>query len=126
MEETYIPGTCNIGDKEIAHRKAPLKYSLIVCAVLIAFIQLAGLSKGWRLLLFIPASIVAITFQQCYFKFCVSFGLRGLYNFGEVGKLNTVEQANDAKKDRAKTWQMIGLAVLFGILTTVAYYFLPE
>ena len=51
--------------------------------------------------------------------------MKGIFNFGDLGKTFTVEQKEDYKKDRAKAQKMIAAGIIFGILLAVAFYFLP-
>jgi hypothetical protein len=70
----------------------------------------------WRLLLFLPAFISAEGFLQAAFHFCAGFGSRGLYNFGtEVGKTETVEQAEFRQKDQRKALLISLYSALIGI-----------
>jgi hypothetical protein len=78
----------------------------------------------WRLLLFLPAAMGATGFLQAAMHFCAGFGMRGVFNFGsELGKTDTVEQAEFRLKDRKKANRiglyslMIGIAIaLVGFL----------
>ncbi len=51
--------------------------------------------------------------------------MRGVFNFGDMGKTFTVEQKEDYKKDRTKEWKMIIAGIIFGIVFAVVFYFLP-
>jgi hypothetical protein len=79
----------------------------------------------WRLLLFFPAMIGATGFFQAAFHFCAAFGMRGVFNFGsEVGKTDSVEQAEFRLKDRRKA-RLIGLSsALAGVAVAIAGFFL--
>lgn len=125
QKDEYIPGVCNIGKKEIERRKRAAILSFILCILYIAFIEWLDAEKTWRLLLFIPAASLGVSFQQWYFKFCVAFGLKGVFNFGNIGESFTVEQNEYFKKDRMKAWKMIISGLIFGILAAVAVYYLP-
>lgn len=125
QEEGYIPGTCNIGKKEIERRKMAAIFSFIFCILFIAFMQWYEAAKIWKLLLFIPASSLGVSFQQWYFKFCVAFGIKGVFNFGNIGKTFSVEQKENYRKDRVKAWQIIVSGLGFGLLVGLLYYLLP-
>lgn len=124
-ENRYIPGTCNIGPKEIQMRKKASIAAGIFCAAAMAFVLLFDVDKYWRLLLFFPASGFAVTFQQWYNKFCVAFGMKGVFNFGEMGKTFSVEQQENFKQDRIRAWKMIVFGVVFGLVTALVFFFLP-
>lgn len=123
-ESTYIPGTCNIGKAEVQMRKNIMWLSGIVSAVFVA----AGLWLHWpfsiKALLFIPLATLILTAQQVYRRFCVAFGLKGLFNFEAVGKVHTAQNAEYLKKDRARAWQIILLSIFSAGLLTMLYTFL--
>lgn len=76
---------------------------------------------AWRLTLFLPAMLGATGFLQAALHFCAGFGMRGVFNFGpQVGKTDTVEQAEFRLKDLRKA-RLIGLySALVGIAVAVA------
>jgi hypothetical protein len=74
---------------------------------------------------FFPVALSAIGFLQARLKFCVNFGMRGVYNFDDPGKTFTVEQQEDLKKDRAKSMRMITIGIMIGVLIAIVYFFLP-
>lgn len=125
QQEEYIPGVCNIGKKEIERRIQAAIFGAVLCIVCIALIEWLDVDRLWKLLLFIPAASFGVSFQQWYFKFCVMFGIKGVFNFGGIGKTFTVEQKEYFRKDRIKAWQMIITGILFGIATALIYYWLP-
>ena len=120
-EYNYIPGTCNIGPKELQIRKKATVLAAIFCVVSIALMLLFDAPKSWRLALFVPASALGVTFQQWYFKFCVAFGMQGLFNFGELGKTFSVEQKENYTKDRIKVAKIMVMGILFGALVTFLF-----
>jgi uncharacterized integral membrane protein len=121
----YIPGTCNIGPAEIKARRNTAIYSAIFGAILIAALLFFHANKMWRLTLFVPATSVGIGFLQWYNHFCVGFGLKGVFNFGDIGKTFTVEQKENFKIDRMKAWKMIITGMIFGLVIAVLFYILP-
>jgi hypothetical protein len=125
MQGEYIPGTCNIGPAEIKARRIAAMFAAILSVVLIIVLMLLHADKLWRLTLFFPATSVAISFQQVYFHFCVRFGLKGVFNFGDLGKTFTVDQKENFKKDRMKAQKMIIQGIIFGLVISLLFYFLP-
>jgi hypothetical protein len=120
----YIPGTCNIGPAEIRQRRGVGLLGLGATVLMWALFLIFRVGAPWRLLLFLPAAMGATGFLQAALHFCAGFGMRGVYNFGsEVGKTDTVEQAEYRLKDRRKA-NMIGLySILIGAAIAVAGYF---
>jgi len=117
----YVPGVCNIGPAEIGMRKRVgwlgLATTVLLWAAFIAF----RVPAPWRLFLFLPASMGATGFLQAAMHFCAGFGMRGLINFGsEIGKTESVDQAEFRLKDQRKA-RLIGLySVLIGIVIAIA------
>jgi len=118
----YIPGICNIGKKEIERRKYAALFSLVLCVLCVIIIEWLQTEKMWRLLLFIPATSLGVSFQQWRSKFCVAFGIKGVFNFGDLGKTFNVEQQEYYRKDRRKALSMIFYGVVFGSIVAVLFY----
>ncbi len=126
MPTPYIPGVCNIGPAEIKLRKLFGWLGLVLCVILWGGFILYDVSPCWRLLLFLPAMLAASGFLQAAWHFCAKFGLGGVFNFGpDVGKTDTVGQAEFRRQDRQTAWQILGLSALVGVIVAVAGYFLP-
>lgn len=56
--------------------------------------------------------------------FCAYFGFASLFNFGDVGKTDSVQQAEFRVKDRRKAWQIVMHSVLIGIAVAILAYFI--
>jgi hypothetical protein len=123
--QEYVPGVCNIGPAEIRKRMQGGWLGLAVTVVAWAVFLIFRVPAPWRLLLFFPAAIGATGFFQAALHFCAGFGMRGVFNFGaEVGKTETVEQAEFRRKDRRKSQQISLYSVLVGAAIAVAGFFL--
>lgn len=119
----YIPGTCNIGKEEVAQRRMPVIIIAAIWIICIVLLQFGGADKWWRLIAFFPAAAFGISVQQLTSKFCIAYGMKGLYNFGEAGKASQVQNAEFLKKDKEKVRNMILSGILFGLLVTAIYFF---
>ena len=116
----YIPGVCNIGAAEIARRRQSGWVGLGVTVLLWVLFFMLRVPAPWRLALFIPAAVGAAGFLQAAFHFCANFGMRGVFNFGaQVGKTDTVEQAEFRRKDRSKARLISLLSALVGAVAAV-------
>jgi hypothetical protein len=125
-QQGYIPGVCNIGRAEIRQRKLLGWLGLVVTVALWAILMFAHVAPEWRLVLFIPAAMGMAGFLQAAWHFCARFGLGGVFNFGpEVGRTDTVEQAEFRRLDRQKALRIIGLSVLAGVAVAAAAYLSP-
>jgi len=123
--EEYITGVCNIGKEEIKRRKNATIFSLVLCIAVIGLFQWLQVAPAWKLLLFIPAVFLGITFQQWYFKFCVAYGIKGMFNFENIGEHFNIVDKESLRQDRIKAWTMVGYGVAFAAFAALAYYFLP-
>jgi len=119
--QEYVPGVCNIGPAEIRRRMQGGWIGLGVTILLWGAFFIFRVPAAWRLTLFLPAMLGATGFLQAALHFCADFGMRGVFNFGpQVGKTDTVEQAEFRLKDLRKA-RLIGLySALVGIAVAVA------
>lgn len=121
----YVPGVCNIGPAEIRSRWQAGWIGLVATILLWIAFFIFRVPATWRLLLFIPATIAAVGFLQAAMHFCAAFGMLGLFNFGpNVGKTETIEQAEFRRKDRQKALLIILYSTFIGIVTAIAGYLL--
>lgn len=118
----YIPGVCNIGPAEIKKRRQSGWMGLTATIILWGILIYLNAAPIWRLLLFFPAMMSATGFLQAYMHFCAYFGFSSFFNFGDVGKTDTVLQAEFRAKDRRKAWQIVIYSVLIGIIVAVLAY----
>ena len=124
-KDQYIPGVCNIGPAEISRRTRSGWVGVGATLLLWVVFWLFHVPAPWRLLLFFPAAVGATGFLQAAMYFCAAFGMQGIFNFGpEIGKTDTVEQAEYRRKDQQKAL-LIGLyAFLIGLAIAVAAFVL--
>jgi hypothetical protein len=80
---------------------------------------------AWRLSLFVPAFFAATGFLQGFMHFCAAFGMRGVFNFGQVGQTQEVEQEEYRRKDKRKAQQILAYSTLIGIVVALAAVLLP-
>ena len=122
IQDKYIPGVCNIGPAEIKKRMQAGWGGLIATAALWALFIWFSVAPAWRLLLFFPAMMSATGFLQAYMHFCVYFGFWNLFNFGDVGKTDSVSQAEFRAKDRRRAWQIVIYSVLVGAAVAITAF----
>lgn len=125
--QEYVPGLCNIGPAETRRRERSGWVGLGATVLLWGALWIFRVAAPWRLLIFFPAMMSATGFLQAGLHFCAGFGLRGVFNFGpEVGKTETVEQAEFRLKDRRKA-RLIGVySVLIGAAVALTAFFLAH
>jgi len=124
MEESkYIPGTCNIGKKEMINRRNAAIVEGILGVLLSAALMYFNTNKLWRLSVFPLMALFFIGIQQWYYKFCAAFGLKGVFNFGEqLGKVTSVEEKEMLKADRNKALKILITGVILGLAVTLGFY----
>jgi hypothetical protein len=123
----YVPGVCNIGRAEIRQRKLIGWWALAVSVGLWIALAVCEVAPAWRLALFVPASLAATGFLQATWRFCATFGVLGVSNFGpSVGKTDTVAQAEFRRLDRRTALKIVALSVLAGAVVALAAYSLPS
>ena len=120
--DKYISGVCNIGPEEIIRRRNWAQVSLVITVIEIILLLMLDISHIWRLTLFIPAASLGIGFEQWYLKFCVAFGLEGVFNFEKIGKTFSIEQKENLEKDRKKARRMILAGIGFGLVCAILFY----
>lgn len=121
-QDQYVPGVCNIGPAEISMRKRAGWIGLVATLALWALLIWLDAPAVWRLALGIPATMAAIGFLQAYTRFCAYFGFASLFNFGDVGRSDTVAQAEFRAKDRRKAWRIVLYSLLIGAIVALAGY----
>lgn len=125
QQAVYQPGVCNIGPAEIRRRRAGGWAGLAVTVIYLVLEFALGWAAPWRLLVFIPAMMAATGFLQAAFQFCVNFGTRGLFNFGELGTQESVHEAEYRKADQRKALLIAGLSAGIALVVAVVAFLIP-
>ncbi len=121
----YIPGQCNLGIDEINSRKWKSLIGLIVSVLYIIMLYLFHVTNEWRLFLFIPLFYSVICYYQAQRKFCVVFGIKGIFNFEKIGKSTNVTNDLFKLQDRRNAWRIIFISFIFTFIIVAVYFFLP-
>jgi len=125
IQNQYVPGVCNIGPDEIKKRKQAGWLGLIATVAFWTLFIWLDVPQVWRLVLFVPAMMSATGFLQAYMQFCAYFGFASLFNFGDVGKTDSISQAEFRTKDRKKAWQIVIYSILVGLAISLIAYITP-
>jgi hypothetical protein len=121
-ESSYKPGVCNIGAAEIRRRRRSGIVGTVAALALWGALVAGGAAPAWQLLLFAPAFIAAIGFAQARARFCVAFGLASVFNFGDVGHRESVVDAQDRRRDRARVRALVAYSAAAAVLVTAIGY----
>ena len=119
----YLPGSCNIGEKEIRRRYRIGFIGLFLAILTVALIHLFKANQYWRLIIFIPVFYALSGFIQAMAKFCFVFGFRSVFSFEGRRMLTKVQDSDAKKKDRRKAFLIVVLVTLVSIIATTVYYF---
>ncbi len=123
-KQQYIPGVCNIGTKELRSRRIVSFVALVGAFVTDSAVRhfYPG-NRNMELLVFFPLCASFMSAMQVRFKFCIAFGLIGVFSFdGEQHKI-TEDQKVFLKADRLKAIKIIVLGMLFAAIVTAIYYY---
>ena len=122
----YVPGACNIGSREILRRRV-VGIAALVFAMVSGYTLLAAdeLDRTARLGIFFPLLVSAIGFIQAKNKFCLAYGLAGTFNFGKIGDMERVFDAESKKSDRRKAMAILIQAALVAGFATALFLSLP-
>ncbi len=89
--------------------------------VVLAALIVLKLGLAWYFLLFLISASSASGFIQARMHFCANFGMRHMFNFTDtVGRVETVVARELWSADRRKALQIIGYAILCGLVVTGA------
>lgn len=121
VNSDYVPGVCNIGSREIMRRRA-VGIAALVFAVISGYtLYMANdLARSARWGIFFPLLVSAIGFIQARNKFCLAYGLAGTFNFGKIGDMQRVFDAESKKNDRRKALGiLLQAAIISGVVTAI-------
>jgi hypothetical protein len=122
---TYEPGVCNIGPAEIARRRRSGHIGVAASVVVLAVLLAVGAPHWTRLFLILTGGVAASGYLQAVLHFCAGFGSTGIYNFGAVGNIERVEDAQARRRDRVRSMQIGLLSLAIGLLVGIAAYAIP-
>jgi hypothetical protein len=121
----YRPGACNIGPAEIARRRMAGHIGLVVALAVLVGLIAVDLPAFTRLLVVLPAATSASGYLQAWLKFCAGFGSRGIFNFGDLGEITPVADADARERDRRRSRQIGMWALEIGIGAGIVAVILP-
>lgn len=124
-ESFYVAGSCNIGVREIRRRQLVGGIGLFLTLSTIFGYYSQHASHLARLGTFLPALVMSIGYLQGRKKFCLSFGLSGLFNFGILGGTRRVISEEDRKLDRQAAIRLFMQAVALAAAVTAIVFLLP-
>jgi hypothetical protein len=122
----YVPGACNIGPWEIRRRRVAALVGFGITTVTFVLLVVVGAPAWTRLLLILPLGGSLVAWLQARRRFCVQYGLRGVWNFGDdEGTLRTVEDPAQRAADRRRVVELVRDGFLLAIVPTLVAVLLP-
>ena len=121
----YRPGVCNIGPQEQARRRRAGHVGLAASVITLAVLVATGAPPITRLLVALPAAGAASGYLQAWLKFCAAFGSRGVFNFGPLGGVESVDDDDARASDRRRAGQIFAASLAIGIATGIVAVLLP-
>ena len=118
----YVPGSCNIGEKEIRRRYRNGFIGLFFAILTVALVHFLNANQYWRLIIFIPVFYGLSGFIQAMTKFCFVFGFLSVFSLEGRRMITKVQDDEAKKKDRKKAYLILGIVTLGSILITLIYY----
>ena len=122
---SYVPGTCNIGNGEVRRRQMVAVIGLVLSiSTFLGFIATNAPASA-RLTIFLPLAITFIGWVQSRKKFCLAYGLMGTFNFGKLGDLSRVADPISKAADRKMALKILAEVVLYAAVVTLLVVGLP-
>lgn len=124
-ETEYKPGVCNIGPEEIQRRYRYGYWGVLLCLVLILVIEGFHIERTWRLLLCLPAGVSFTGLLQARQRFCLIYGLRGVFSVKGLRMISKVTGDVFHQQDRHTAITLVVKIATGTVLVTLLYYFMP-
>lgn len=121
----YLAGSCNIGSAEIRRRQISGSVGAVLSLSFWVTTFVFHASKGIRALLFFPLLLTAIGWIQSRRRFCLAYGLRGVFNFGNLGEASRVQDPMLRAADRSLALRMFAQASLVAAAFALVFTFIP-
>jgi len=122
-ENTYSPGSCNIGPEEVNRRYIIGFTGLVLMAVYILCVERLDLPRILKLGLFFPAFYGVSGFLQAIRRFCFVYGWKGVTSLSGRRNFKKVTDEVYLRQDR-KTAITVILLVCLGSAVIAGLYFI--
>lgn len=121
----YQSGSCNIGNAEIRRRKISGIIGGVLSLTFYAVALSFHASQGIRALIFFPLVLTTIGWYQSRRRFCLAFGLMGVFNFGNLGETSRVQDPAQRSADRAQALKMLAQASAVAAVFALVFTLIP-
>lgn len=122
--DSYLPGECNIGKKEIQVRKKFLAFFLPMSILFTVFNFFWPGSIMMWLAMLISSFCALVLINEIRTKFCIIFGFFSLHNFKSLGNLDEVVSPSQKQKDHRRVLRMFVASLAIAFVYSYAIHFL--
>lgn len=123
--DDYESGVCNIGPDEIAHRRTLAHIGLLVTLGFLALLLIADVPLLARFSVALPAWGTAVGYLQARRRFCAGFAAQGVFNLGEVGSTQRVQDPRARARDRRRALEIVLHGLFVGVVAGAVAVLLP-
>jgi hypothetical protein len=116
---------CNIGPAEIARRRRTGHIGLLATIGLFLLLVLVDAPSWTRFSVALPAALAASGYLQAALRFCVAFGIGGVFNFGQRRDLHHIGDAAARAQDRARALQLLAMVTAIALAVGLAAVLVP-
>lgn len=121
----YRAGACNIGPAEIARRRRTGVATIAVALVVAAAVVALDVPAPARVLVLPPLAAGIIGLEQARRRFCVGFAMAGLWNFGDLGAQQRIDDQAARNADRRAALRMVAEGTIVAAALTALFVVLP-
>jgi hypothetical protein len=119
---THQPGVCNIGPAEIRVRRMTAWVGFVLAVAFFIILRSIKASQAFYALEFFPVLLFTNGWVQTRSRFCIYFGIKGIFNFGGLMKFSSRESIDDAAfraADRATALKLLGRSLALALPITM-------
>ncbi|MBC7463783.1 MAG: hypothetical protein H7227_05950 [Actinobacteria bacterium] len=116
--------SCNIGGPEVRRRKIAAIFSGVLSILTGILLLILDAPSEFRLVIFIPILLTVIGWFQTKRRFCLAYGMSGVFNLGELGNVESVVDPEQRRKDRSQVIKTIVEAVLIAAVPSILFVFI--
>ena len=121
----YRPGTCNIGPREIAKRRAFGIAGIVSTVVLGVVLVAIDAPQIARAIVLIPLWGSLISLEQARRKFCAAFAYAGIRSVNGSDATESVADRADLATDRAAARRLVAYCGAIALAITAVFVVLP-
>ena len=126
MPETdYLPGVCNIGGGEVRRRQFVALVGLFFSITSLIALIVMNAPREARIGIFFPLLVASVGYVQSRSKFCLAFGFAGTFNFGKLGDISRVSDADNRATDRKTALTILLKSFLLAAIATLVVLAVP-